>query len=194
MRRRAAALFVIVLLALAGSAEADLGRGVAAYQRGDYRAALAEWRPLADAGHADAQFYLGFLYENGRGVAADDRAAVDWYRRAAEQDHREAAKRLALINFAGRHMWTSKLQAVKWFRRAAELGEAESQGFTGVIFREGWGVAPDPVEALKWFILAAEQGHAKAANDRDALARTLPTSEVAEAKRRATEWRADPNR
>jgi TPR repeat protein len=150
---------------------------------------LAEWRPLADTGDAAAEFYLGLLYENGLGVVADDRAAVNWYRRAAEQDHREAAKRLALINFAGRHMWTSKLQAVKWFRRAAELGDAESQGFTGLIFREGWGVAPDPVEALKWFILAAGRGHAKAAEDRDALARSMPADGVAAAKQRAAAWR-----
>ena len=35
---------------------------------------------LAEQGHADAQFSLGFMYENGLGAEA-----LKWYRLAAEQ-------------------------------------------------------------------------------------------------------------
>ncbi len=190
MKRLGALACLVVAVAMAPAA-ADLRQGVAAYARGDFAAAMAQWRPLAEVGDAAAQFHLGGLHENGLGVAKDALAASRWYRRAAEQDHREAAKRLALINFAGGFMWTSKLQAVIWFRRAAGLGDAESQGFMGLIYREGWGVTPDRIAALMWLSLAATNGHAKAADDRRALAATMTAAERAEAARRVRAW---PNR
>src|SRR3546814_8317016 len=44
---------------LAAPALADVKDGVDAWQAGNYQAAVAEWRPLAIAGDADAQFTLG---------------------------------------------------------------------------------------------------------------------------------------
>ena len=54
-------LFLSALLAVlfASTAKADFDDGLAAYEEGDYAAALREWRPLADEGDLDAQFYLG---------------------------------------------------------------------------------------------------------------------------------------
>ena len=45
--------------------------GMAAYQRADYKTAMRLWRPLADKGHATAQFYLASMFEDGHGVARD---------------------------------------------------------------------------------------------------------------------------
>ena len=69
---------------------ADFNKGVTAYQAGNYKAALAEWRPLAHAGNARAQNFLGFMYDNGEGVLEDDLEAVKWYRLAAEQGNSKA--------------------------------------------------------------------------------------------------------
>ena len=41
------ALSAVLLVALAAGAWADFDVGMAAYDRGDYQAALKEWRPLA---------------------------------------------------------------------------------------------------------------------------------------------------
>ena len=70
-------LALLVLgLAITSSALADpLGDAKAAYQRGDYAAALRLWRELADAGDANAQFWMGAAYDLGRGVATDYAAA-----------------------------------------------------------------------------------------------------------------------
>ena len=46
----------------------DFLKGAEAHEKGDYAAALHEWRPLADQGMADAQFILGLMYDNGQGV------------------------------------------------------------------------------------------------------------------------------
>ena len=71
---RSAALLALPLLVLstfAAPARADVKAGVDAWQAGNYPAAVAEWRPLAIAGDADAQFNLGQAYKLGRGVPAD---------------------------------------------------------------------------------------------------------------------------
>ena len=60
------------LLALAAvPAGADVKAGWDAWQRGDYRSAVEEWRGPAIAGDADAQFNLGQAYKLGRGVPVD---------------------------------------------------------------------------------------------------------------------------
>jgi TPR repeat protein len=42
-------------------------------------------RARAEQGHADAQYTLELMYDNGEGVPQDDAEAVRWYRLAAEQ-------------------------------------------------------------------------------------------------------------
>ena len=78
-------LTLAVLLGSAGmSWSADLDQGLTAYKSGDYATALREWTPLAEQGHADAQFNLGSMYEYGEGVPEDNNTAVKWYSLAAD--------------------------------------------------------------------------------------------------------------
>lgn len=72
-------------------------RGLEAFEKKDYAAALREWRPLADQGHAEAQFRLGRMHEKGWGVAKDHEEALRWYRMAAEQGHEQARKVLTIL-------------------------------------------------------------------------------------------------
>jgi hypothetical protein len=59
--------FAIVGATVAGQYE-DWSRGIAAYSRRNYAAAMRIFRPLADQGNASAQFYIGFMYNQGQGV------------------------------------------------------------------------------------------------------------------------------
>ncbi len=68
--------------AVSGSSLYD---GVAAYQAGNYADAFRIWEPLAEKGNARAQFHLGALYFEGRGVVRDLNEARTWLRRAAEK-------------------------------------------------------------------------------------------------------------
>ena len=77
----ALAIVAVTIPASAGPLE----DGLADAQRGDYETALKFWRPLAEQGHAKAQFNLGLMYFIGRGIPQDDAAAVKWWRLAAEQ-------------------------------------------------------------------------------------------------------------
>ena len=63
----------------------DFQAGWAAYEKGDYEAALHEWTPLAERGYKEAQFNLGLIYEQGKGVAQDYKTAAQWYGNPSEK-------------------------------------------------------------------------------------------------------------
>ena len=114
---RAALLLVALITAspLLATA-ADFDAGLTAYDRGDYAAALAELRPLAEQGDATAQFNLGFMYDEGHGVPQDYAEAMTWYRRAAAQGDATAQINLGGMYYKGHgvpqdyataHMWNN---------------------------------------------------------------------------------------
>ena len=100
---------------------ADAAAGRAAYDRGDYAGALADWQRAADAGDPDAQFGLGRLYEYGLGGLRQDYKLADhWYELAAAQGNGEATYRLALIWAVGNPDFPSDpVEAYKWATLAA---------------------------------------------------------------------------
>ena len=53
---------------------------------------MAWFRKAAAQGHADAQFYVGWLYWKGQGAAQNDEEAMKWYRKAAAQGHERAQR------------------------------------------------------------------------------------------------------
>ena len=79
-----AMLLSMVLVGATGRAmAADLAKGTAAYEAGDYATAVQERRPLAKAGHAESQFNLGLIYGMRQGVPQDYIAAYMWLNLAA---------------------------------------------------------------------------------------------------------------
>lgn len=77
-------------------------------------------RKAAALGSVAAQFYLGLLYQEGRGVPQDYATAADWYRRAAEAGSIEAQYNLGNLYEKGLGVPRDPGQALRWFRRAAE--------------------------------------------------------------------------
>ena len=74
-----------------------LVEGVAAYQRGDYAAAMRLLRPLADQGIYPAQSGLCVMYANGKGTTQDYAQAAMWCRRAADQGDQGAEYTLGVM-------------------------------------------------------------------------------------------------
>ena len=141
----------------------------------------------AGQGNAAAQYELGVLYENGRGVIKNPAVAAKWYRKAAEQGHAEAQYNLGRMyekgwwwvdsfrdyfektgsrqTSAGSHQIADHVEAAKWYRMAAEQGHAEAQYHLGVMYLEGSGVPNDGAETVRWYRKAADQGNADAKNE-----------------------------
>ena len=135
---------------------------VAAYGRGDYATAVRGFLVHAEQGDASAQFNLGLMYGNGRGVLKDEAEAVRWYRLAAEQGDAGAQFNLGLMYGNGEGVLKNEAEAARWFRLAAEQGVATAQYGLGFMYDIGEGVLKDEAEAVRWYRLAAEQGHATA--------------------------------
>ena len=101
----------------------DYDDGAKAYQKHDYVTALTLFFPLADQGHATAQFNLGVMHENGIGVIKDFKKSFDWYRMAAAQGYVQAQFNLALMYEGGKWVKQDYVLAHMWYNLAAGNGD-----------------------------------------------------------------------
>ena len=122
-------LLMVSLLTCAGGVAIaqDYDAGLKAAQAGDFQTALKEWKPLADQGHADAQYNLGWMYASGRGVPEDDAEAVRWYRLAADQGLAGAQHRLGLMYYNGEGVLQDNVTAHMWFNIAGANGAEDGR-------------------------------------------------------------------
>lgn len=171
MRRLVNALLPCFVLCLAMGrtlpASADgLDDGRRAYMAGDYAAALATLRPLAQFDrNPRAQYLVGTMYANGQGVPRDAPAAAQWYELAAQQGLADAAFALGFIYYYGAgdegsatEIAPDPARAARWFTQAAARGNATAQYLLGHMYRTGQGIIVDPTAARHWLLEAAEQG------------------------------------
>jgi len=110
----------LLCVVAASSLSADFTAGMEAYERGDFETALAEWRPLAEQGVAEAQYNLGLIHQHGKGVAADPVVAHGWYLKAAEGGYARAQYRVAEMFESGQGVREDLVQARFWFTVAGE--------------------------------------------------------------------------
>jgi hypothetical protein len=150
-------------------------------------------RALAEKGDADPQYKLATAYDDGLGVAKDYAEAFKWFRLAAEQGHGHSQFRVGDMYMSGDGVAKNDGEAVKWFRKAAEQGLANSQGMLGIMYAKGQGVPEDYVLAYMWVYLASE-GNPGAAQYRDGVGKMMNAAQVAEAQKRAREWKASKGR
>lgn len=166
--------------------------GLEAAQRGEYELAVEIWRPLAEAGDARAQNYMGLMYDNGWGVPQDYGVAHDWFARAAERGYANAQYHLAFAYQNGRGTQRSQDEAFKWYSRAAAQGDGGAQYNLGRMYQHGLAVPRDVIEAYKWLAIAAMERSPftpLAARDRDLLARKMTDEQIEEAEERVENWR-----
>jgi TPR repeat protein len=155
-----AVAFVLAALASPSSA-GPVEDGSAAYERGDYEAALRLLRGPAEQGNADAQLLLGIMYHDGEGVPQDYAQAAQWMKKAAEQDNATAEFALGAMYQNGDGVPKDEAAAVRWLEKAASQGLAPAQFALAVAHEENGNYA----EALKWYRLLASRGDADSQND-----------------------------
>ncbi len=123
--------------------------------------ATGSLRERAERGDAVAQRFLGLRYYTGRGV---------------KQDYAEA---------------------MRWFHKAAGQGDADAQFNLGFEHYAGRKVAKDNVAALMWLILASRgvggggqrESQEVFAHFRQKVSGEMTSEQIAEAERRAREWK-----
>ncbi|HOY70214.1 MAG TPA: tetratricopeptide repeat protein [Methylotenera sp.] len=88
-----------IMLLLSMPSRAGLEEANSAYNNKDYKTALREYLPLAKKGNDYAQFKVGELYFEGKGVLQDYEEGYKWLTKSAEQENPLALAMLA-VKFA----------------------------------------------------------------------------------------------
>lgn len=129
MRRIHSILLTGIIVSQYALAEAPEGfkRGMNAMLEGNFAEAYCQWKPLAQRGHAEAQYNLGWLYANGNGMKVDMKKAFYWWEAAAAQGHADAQFALGLAYTTGESVKRDLGQAAKWFYKAAHRGHLDAR-------------------------------------------------------------------
>lgn len=151
--------FCLAVVVAGGAGPARAGAfedGYAAYEQGDLAKALKIWMPLAQAGHGLAQYNIGLMYEEGKGVAHNRELAVQWWLKAANNKVPQALHNLAGLYLFGPDAEHAK--AVPWITKAADLGIIRSQYTLGKMYLDGLGLPKNGDKARFWIEKAAAKG------------------------------------
>jgi uncharacterized protein len=132
---------------------------------------------------------------------ADYQAGMDAYNRGdfstalrewqplAEKGDARAQFSLGLSYENGDGVPRDYTKAREWYEKAAAQGDAKAQLYLGLQFSFGQGVPMDVVQAYMWYSLAAGNGNAHAPGYRNDLSRQMTPAQIAEAQKRAREWK-----
>jgi cell division septation protein DedD len=149
---------------------ADVKAGVDAWSRGEYEAAVKEWRGPALKGDSDAQFNMGQAYKLGRGVKSDLSVALDWYRRAAQQGHLQAADSYGhLLHYQGK-----VTDALPYLQASSERGEPRAQYLLATELFNGVHMQKDWVRAYALMTRASSSGMAAASRSLAQMDQYIP--------------------
>jgi uncharacterized protein len=158
----------------------------------DYDMAMRWYRKAADQGDAAAESYIGEMYATGDGVARSYSDALKWIRKAADRRYDDAQYRLGVFYENGQGLPHDNAAAAMWYRKAADQGMGRAQLNLGFMRA----AAHDFVQAHMWFTLATTRmarwdakGRDAAVKSRDTVAASMTAVELAEAQKRASEWR-----
>lgn len=191
---RGAFFAAALLLSLSGTAIAGpFEDAVAAEERGDHATAVRLFRPLAEAGNANAQLELGTLFLLGFGVPQNDVEAIKWFRLSAERGNANAQDALGFAYYRGKGVPQNLVEAAKWFRRASEQGLDNAQNKLGLMYENGEGVPQNFVLAHFWLNLAAAQDAVFVLN-RARVAAIMTPAQIAEAQKLARDWKSKPEK
>ena len=117
------AMICALTSSVSAARENALASGERAYHHHDYVLAAKYLLPLAEQGSAKAQTYVGFMYENGLGLAQNYAQAVRWLRDAADQGAPTAQVLLGELYDRGLGVKRDFVQAEIWLNLAAAHAE-----------------------------------------------------------------------
>jgi len=140
----------------------DLERGIYELNRGEFQAAIKQFRPLVLEGYAPAQYQMGIVHQKGYGVPKDGMKALALFELAAKQNYSDAQFELALIYSEGKLVKQDLKKAYTLTSKAAKKGLASAQYNLAVMLANGTGVERNYFKASRWYQSAADQNYALA--------------------------------
>lgn len=156
----------------------DLKKAKRSYKNGKYDRALRQFQRASDDGNIVADWYLGHMYRQGRGVRQDDAAAFTYYSRVADHydpDEDDKNRLRIVVDAMVRVADYQRLGAVNaglkpnpqaaaraYLKIATTYGHPAAHFALGVMSIKGEGVKKNPQQGLKWLMAAARKRYAPA--------------------------------
>lgn len=156
---------------------------IGGYEQG----ALELFRPLAENGDREAQYWLGHMYDAGLGVERNPTEAIGWVRKSAEQGFTQAELRLGQMYRDGIGTLQDFEQAMKWLKRASAGGDRIAMRSVGELYERGWGVTENLVLAYAWYSVAAAAEDPLAVHLRQGVLDRIGGEQIAEGEKHAVE-------
>jgi len=140
----------------------DLQQGIYELNRGEFKAAIIQFRPLVAEGYAPAQYQMALVYQHGYSVPKDGMKALKLFQLSAAQNYPDAQFELALLYTEGKLVKKDLKKAFELTHKAAKKELASAQFNLGVMYANGKGVKQDDFKASRWYKSAANQNYALA--------------------------------
>jgi S1-C subfamily serine protease len=150
-------LFAIPLPAFANFSEAE-----ADFRRSDHSEAYQACKREAEAGDAECQNLVGYLFQEGLGVPANATEAIRLFGLAAQRGLTIAQCHLGLAYARGLGVSPDDTEAVRWYELAAKEGDPIGEYFLALSLAEGRGIARDRTKAIELMGHAADRGYTPA--------------------------------
>ncbi len=123
----------------------------------DHVEAFGLYERAARYGHAEAQYRIAVMYEEGRGVLKDEKKAASWYGQAAANGHADAQYHFAEYEFDKAIFWQEES------KRKESGAEGKSKQEESVRRAEDLGKYKQRLSsAVSWYNKAAEQNQPEA--------------------------------
>jgi len=140
----------------------DLESGIYELNRGEFNAAIEQFRPLVVEGYAPAQYQMAVIYQQGYGVPKNGMKALELFKLSAAQNYSDAQFELALIYSEGALVNQDLKKAFELTYKAAKKSLASAQFNLAVMYANGTGTKQDDFKASRWYKTAANQNFALA--------------------------------
>jgi uncharacterized protein len=137
--------------------QADSEAGKKAYESGKWSDALSILLPLAEGGEANAQLYMGYMFQNGRAVNQSYKKAFVWFAKSAEMGNAEAQYNLSMSYGHGAGVKKDLQRFVAGLHQAAQSGSSYAQNMLGTVYFNGIYVKKNTDKSFDWHLRAAEQ-------------------------------------
>jgi TPR repeat protein len=123
----------------------------------------AEWyRKAADLNIAEAQYRLGLMLRDGKGIDPNREEALHFLNLAAEAGHERASAEIAVMQQYNPNLTPDDSSYVEQLEYFAELGSSNAQYNLGVLYENGFGVPQDYHRAKQLYLQAYMDWHGKA--------------------------------
>ena len=134
-----------------------------AWSSDEYQLAMHHLLPFARQGNPEAQWRVGYMFDEAEGYSEDNVRGIYWYRLAAEQNHPAGQFLYGWMHDFGEGTPLNDAEGHRWYLKAAANGHVTAMFYAAINFDTGEGTPVDDFEAVRYYRMAAETGHTGAA-------------------------------